>query len=147
MTHIMRVIIFVIALTLSATNISAQSFALQPQVDLSPITNTLNGFDYVLSSVEAAPWSPGKEVLFWVPGLWQFSVGRWHPTKHGVGGTLPGAGLCLEPWNAITIRGAVWHFQTIGDFLGGDGIDDFLIYLPFGSTLDPYQGLGLSVCK
>ena len=28
-----------------------------------------------------------------------------------------------------------------------DGIDDFLIYLPFGSTLDPYQGLGLSVCK
>lgn len=143
----MRILALCFVLLLVPRPAAAQGFALRPQVDITYITTTLNGFDYVLSSAEAWPANPGKEVLMWVPGLWKFSVGRWHPSKHGVGGTIAGPGLCLEAWTDIVIRGNVWHFQTVGDFVGGDGIDDFLIYLPFGSTLDPYQGLGLTVCK
>lgn len=125
---------------------SAQGFALRPQIDVTPITNTLGGYDYHLTAVEADPTIPGKEVLFWVPGLWMFSVGRWHPTKHGVYGALNGAGLCLEPWTYIVPRGSTWHFNSVGDFLGADGLDDFLVYVATGQ-LDPYQGLGLNKCK
>lgn len=142
-----RTALIALVATLHAQHLSAQGFVLRPQIDLTYITSTLGGFDYVLSSAEADPAMPGREVLVWVPGLWQFTVGRWHYGKHGVGGALSGPGLCLEPWTSIHVRGTVWHFQSVGDFIGGDGIDDFLVYLPFGSTLDPYQGLGLSVCK
>lgn len=131
---------------LSPDVVSAQGFALRPQIDLTYITNTLGGYDYDLRAVEADPATPGKEVLFWVPGLWMFSVGRWHPTKRGLYGAQAGAGLCLEPWTYIVPRGNVWHFHAIGDFYGADGIDDFLVYVATGQ-IDPYQGLGLSVCK
>lgn len=125
---------------------SAQGFVLRPQIDVTPISNTLGGYDYHLTAVEADPAIAGKEILFWVPGLWMFSVGRWHPTKHGAYGSLPGPGLCLEPWTFLVPRGPVWHFQSVGDFYGNDGIDDFLVYIASGQ-IDPYQGVGLNLCK
>jgi hypothetical protein len=141
----MRLLALCLVLLLLPRPVAAQGFVLRPQVDLTYITNTLGGYDYDLRAVEADP-APGKEVLFWVPGLWMFTVGRWHPTKRGVYGAIAGPGLCLEPWTYIVPRGSVWHFAAIGDLYGGDGIDDYLVYLTSGQV-DPYQGLGLTVCK
>lgn len=109
------------------------------------IAAVTGGYDYDLRGVEADTSQPGKEVLVYLPTLWAFSVGRWHQTKHGVGGQLPGAGLCVEPWTPILAHGPVWHFNTDADFTG-DGLDDFVVYLQDG-TVDLYTGRGLQVCR
>lgn len=138
-------ILITIAFSLWAQIASAQGYVSQPSVDLSYIANVLYGFDYNITSVEADPSVPGREIHVYVPGMWMITVGRMHPTKHGVYGTLPGPGLCLEPWTFITNRGPVWHFNSVGDFTG-DGRDDFIVYFTSG-LVDIYQGVGLSVCK
>ncbi len=65
----MRILALCLVLLLAPRPIAAQGFVLRPQVDLTYITNTLGGYDYNITAVEADP-APGKEVLFWVPGLW-----------------------------------------------------------------------------
>lgn len=114
----------------------------QSPIDISYITL---GADYDLRPIEADPARPGRELLVYLPSLWVFSAGRWHPEKHGVGGTLAGPGICLEAWTPITIAGPVWHYNTDGD-VTGDGLDDFVIYRQDG-TADLYVGRGLSVCR
>lgn len=109
------------------------------------IAAVTGGYDYDLRGIEADTARPGKEVLVYLPTLWAFSVGRWHPTKHGVGGQLSGPGLCVESWTPILTRGAVWHYNASADFTG-DGIDDFVIYLQDG-TVDVYTGRGLLACR
>lgn len=135
----------VLALSLVASPAFAQGFAQQPPIDLSYLSAQVHGYDYVMQSVEVDPTSAGREVLVWVPGMWMLSVGRMHPTKHGAYGTLPGPGLCLEPWTFITNRGPVWHYNAFGDFTN-DGRDDFIVYFASGSV-DIYRGVGLTVCK
>lgn len=109
------------------------------------ITDVTGGFDFDLRGIEAEPTRPGREVLVYLPTLWVFSVGRWHESKHGVGGQLPGPGLCVEAWTPILQAGPVWHFNTSADFTG-DGRDDFVVYLQNG-TVDLYVGRGLLACR
>lgn len=135
----------VLALSLVASPAFAQGYEQQPALDLSYIAKALFGYDYYLTSVEADNTIPGREVHVYVPGLWMFASGRWHPTKHGLEGLLPGPGLCLERWNFIQMRGPVWYYNAVGDFTN-DGRDDFIVYFASGSV-DIYRGVGLTVCK
>ena len=109
------------------------------------ITDVTGGFDFDLRGIEAEPTRPGREVLVYLPTLWVFSVGRWHESKHGVGGQLPGPGLCDEQWSLVQPPGAVWHYNATMD-VTGDGLTDFVIYLQDGS-MDVYAGRGLSTCR
>lgn len=145
----MRHLFALIALTavlLAPLPTKAQGLVLQPDISIPYITSTLAGYDYYMYAVEADPATPGKEVLFFVPGLWMMSVGRWHPTKRGLYGAQAGAGLCLEPWTYIQSQGSVPHFHSVGDFIGGDGLDDYVVYLTSG-LIKVYRGVGLSLCK
>lgn len=147
MRHARALTALALAFTLLAPAVPrAQGLVPQPDINISYITNTLGGYDYFMYAVEADPATPGKEVLFYVPGLWMMSVGRWHPSKRGPYGAQAGAGLCLEPWTFITNQGPVLHFHSVGDFIGGDGLDDYVVFLTSG-LIKVYRGVGLSLCK
>lgn len=109
------------------------------------VADIVQGLDYDLRFVEADQTRPGKELLVYLPTVNLVTVGRWHPTKHGVGGVLPGAGICVEAWKSLTVYLNVWNFNTLGD-ADGDGIDDWVLYLQDG-TVDHYRGRGLNVCR
>lgn len=119
-----------------------QGFAPFFEADISPVTQ---GMEFDLRLVEADPLRPGKEILLFLITLHQVSVGRWHPTKHGVGGIFAGPGLCMENWTSLDMAVGEWNFNTHGDATG-DGIDDWVLYLQTGSV-KVYPGRGLNVCR
>jgi hypothetical protein len=112
------------------------------------ILEVTQGEAFDLRAIEAAPDLPGRELLLYVPHFSAVTVGRWHPTKHGIGGLLPGAGFCFENWAPLRLKDGVWNYfpATTGD-LDGDGIDDWFISRDSGE-IDLYKGRGISsVCR
>lgn len=127
---------------LLSASLSAQGFGSPSAINIDYVTF---GMAYEIRGVEAMPDNPGNEILVFLPANWVFTVGRWHPTKHGFSGGLPGPGLCVEQWSLVQPHGAVWHYNATMD-VTGDGLTDFVIYLQDGSV-DVYAGRGLSTCR
>lgn len=128
-------------LLLSAT-LSAQGFNPPTTTNINYVTF---GLSYEIRGVEAMLDNPGNEILVFLPANWVFTVGRWHPTKHGFSGGMAGPGLCVEPWTTMEPHGPVWHYNATLD-VTGDGLSDFVVYLQDGSV-DVYAGRGLSSCR
>lgn len=118
------------------------AFVPQPMVQIDYVTG---GQPVHLLSIEADPTHVGSEVLVYLPGAWIVSIGRWHPTKRGVGGSILGPGLCVEPWTLITVAGPVWHYVSVLDG-DGDGREEFLVWTDDGRVF-PYTSTGLHACR
>jgi hypothetical protein len=109
------------------------------------ITSVTNGFDYYLIPAEMAPDIAGREIVLFIPSFQLITAGRWHPSKHGIGGLLNGPGLCVEGWTSFTIDANAWNTAITGD-MDGDNITDWLVYSTAGNVI-LHKGLPLSACR
>jgi hypothetical protein len=131
---------FLAALALSLCLLApaaAQSFTPGAHVDLSAVTQ---GRPYSIWAVDVDPAFPGDELIIDFYSDNRITVARYHPSKHGPQGSLPGAGVCAE---AETSTAPAW--RAAGD-LNGDGKADFLLYWPDGMAV-PQFGVGFTTCR
>lgn len=81
--------------------------------------------------------------LAWSPGV--YSVVVWHPSRSGFGGSIPIAGLCIEPTFTLP-PGDWWQFTPPRDG-DGDGDDDLVLLEVTGAQRFRVVNLDLNACR
>lgn len=133
-----RVAAALVVAALSSTALDAQ---LAPTA---PISVDILAYARPVGRIVLTPTTPGPDEVLWqqtlVPSV--LYITKVHPTKSGILGIVPAAGLCIDQAVAFTI---VPDSIAIAD-VNGDGKDD-VIGKVNGSVAQVLYGTGLVYCN